>query len=123
MRPIRRILAAVGEPGARRLPAAVKAAQLARALNAKLVLFRAISAPLYLDWDVSLLSTGVADVKRSARAECLAALEVLARRLRRTGIKVEVDALWIVRSCAPPPPSPTHCAARCMRCTPMCRCR
>jgi nucleotide-binding universal stress UspA family protein len=49
MRPIRRILVAVRDPAAKTLPAVYKAAQLARAYDAHLELFHAISAPLYVD--------------------------------------------------------------------------
>jgi universal stress protein E len=91
---IRRILVAVKDPAARRLPGVVKAAQLARALRAELVLFHAISAPLYVDLDVSLLQSGLADIERTTRTACLARLERIARRLRRTGLEVRVSAEW-----------------------------
>ena len=47
--PIRRILIAVREPGAGDFPAAYKAAQLARGLNAELCLFHAIATPIYAE--------------------------------------------------------------------------
>ena len=47
--PIRRILVAVREPVARDFPAAHKAAQLARRLNAELCLFHAIATPVYAE--------------------------------------------------------------------------
>src|SRR5262245_22669617 len=49
MRRIRCILVAVKEPTTKSQPALAKAAQLARALDAALVLFQAIAAPLYLE--------------------------------------------------------------------------
>jgi len=94
MRPIRRILVAVKDPAARSLPALGKAAQLARALGAELVLFQAIAAPLYLDGDISTLGDALVVAARNRRQECLAALERRARRLRRTGLAVTVSAEW-----------------------------
>jgi universal stress protein E len=94
MRRIRRILVAIKNPAARALPAVAKAAQLARAFGAELVLFHAISTPLYLDADVSLLNDGLADAERTTRNGRLEQLEAIARRLRRKGVKVAVSAEW-----------------------------
>jgi universal stress protein E len=95
MRRIRRILVAVRNPAAGRLPAVTKAAQLARALGAKLVLFHAISAPRYLNAvDLPLLDDGLAGAERSTRDACRERLEAVARRLRRQGIRVTVSAEW-----------------------------
>jgi nucleotide-binding universal stress UspA family protein len=59
MRPIRRILAAVKDPTAKALPALEKARQLARALDAELVLFQLASWLLHLtDWEL-LRQSGV----------------------------------------------------------------
>jgi len=93
-RRIRRILVAVKEPAARGLPAVTKAAQLARALGAELVLFQALSAPLYLDGDVTLLNESLAAAERARRDACLARLERIARRLRRANLRVAVSAEW-----------------------------
>ena len=49
MSDIRRILVAIKDPWAPSLPAMEKAAQLARALGAKIRLFHAMSEPLYID--------------------------------------------------------------------------
>ena len=94
MRHIRRILVAVKEPAARALPAVTKAAQLARALGAELVLFQALSAPLYVDGDVTLLNESLAAAERSRRDACLARLERIAQRLRGANLKVAVAAEW-----------------------------
>ncbi len=94
MRRIRRILVAVKDPEARPLAAVNKAAQLARALSAELVLFQAISAPRFLDTDVSLLNDALADAERSTREAAGERLEAIARRLRRTGLRVAVSAQW-----------------------------
>ena len=49
MRPIRRILVAVKNPAARVLPAVNKAAQIAKGLDAQLILFHDIATPLYAE--------------------------------------------------------------------------
>jgi nucleotide-binding universal stress UspA family protein len=92
-RRIRRILVAIKDPEARALPALAKAAQLARGLDAELVLFQAIDAPLYLEADVARRG-GLKDIERRGRAASLARLERRARRLRRLGIRVSVSAEW-----------------------------
>jgi universal stress protein E len=88
MRPIRRILVAIKDPAARMPAAAAKAAQLARPLGAELVLFHAISTPLYLKRGTNLLNGGLADAERQARTACLARLQAVARRLQSKGIKI-----------------------------------
>jgi universal stress protein E len=94
MRAIRRILVAVKDPKAKLLPAVTKAAQLARAFGAELVLFEAIPLPVYLDGDVSLMGDGLADAERTIRDGCLEGLEFIARPLRAKNIKVAVSAEW-----------------------------
>ena len=91
MRRVRRILVAVKDPAAKVLPVLAKAAQLARGLDAELVLFHAIAAPLYLEGD---LAGSRSAIERSTRAACLAQLEVRALRLRSLGISVSVSAEW-----------------------------
>jgi universal stress protein E len=87
MRRIRRILVAIKDSAAEMPPAAAKAAQLARALGAELVLFHAISAPLFLDADLGSLNDRLESEERRARIACHERLEGIARRLRRKGIK------------------------------------
>jgi universal stress protein E len=94
MRAIRRILVAVKDPAAKSLPAVAKAAQLAQALGAQLLLFQAVPPPPWIEGEITLLSSGLADLERTAREACLERLEVIARRVRRGGIKVVVDAAW-----------------------------
>jgi universal stress protein E len=94
MRPIRRILVAVKSPALRMPPAVAKAAQLSRALGAELVLFHAISAPLCLEGDVSLLNDGLAAAERSVRTTCRDSLERIARRLRLGRIEVVSSVQW-----------------------------
>lgn len=94
---IRRILAAVKDPAARRFPGVRKAARLAAAFDAELVLFHALADPVYVggvDADVSLLYDNPPDFERRAREAQLTRLERMARRLRRTGLKVAVSVEW-----------------------------
>jgi universal stress protein E len=94
---IRRILAAVKDPAARRFPGVRKAARLAAAFDAQLILFHALADPVYVggvDADVSLLYDNPSDLERRAREAQLARLERMARRLRRTGLKVAVSVEW-----------------------------
>ena len=93
MQPIRRILAAVKDPGGRSLPAVNKAAQIAKGLNAQLTLFHNIATPVYAE---ALQGRGI-DLKswqrevQSARREQLGKL---AARIRKHGIDVDVAADW-----------------------------
>jgi universal stress protein E len=93
MRRIRRILLAVKDPAAKELAALGKAAQLARALDAELVLFNAIAAPLYLESEIVGIR-GLRDIERRAQDTCRAQLEAHARRLRRFGIRVSALVEW-----------------------------
>ena len=92
---IRRILVAVKNPSAKNSPAVVKGAQLARALNAELILFHAISAPLYVDGDLTLLGGGLADVESTTREHLSGTTRSdRAHRLRDGIRKVTVSAQW-----------------------------
>ncbi len=93
MRRIRRILVAVKDPAARSLPALGKAALLARALDAELVLFQALTGPLSLDTDLAR-ARGLRQIERSTRESCLSRLERQAQRLRRVGLRVTTAAEW-----------------------------
>jgi universal stress protein E len=93
MRRIRRILVAVKDPAAKALPALRKAAQLARSLDAALVLSQAIDAPLYLEGDFARLRS-IRDIERRTRESHLARLERLAQRVRSHGVRVSVSAEW-----------------------------
>jgi universal stress protein E len=75
VRHIDRILVAVKDPYAGRLPGVAKAAQLARAVHAELTLFQVVSAP-HSGAETNLQ---------------LDALEVIARRLRRRAVRVSVS--------------------------------
>jgi universal stress protein E len=94
VRPIRRILVAVKSPGLRMPPAVAKAGQLAHALGAELVLFHAISIPLSLEGNLSLLNQGLVTAEQRARSTCHKRLESIAGRLRRRGVEVVSSVQW-----------------------------
>ena len=97
MSAIRRILAAVKDPAGRRLAGVRKAARLAAALDAELVLFHAVTEPLYvggIDGDLSLLYDNPAEIERRTREAQRERLERIASRLRRTGLTVTVSVAW-----------------------------
>jgi universal stress protein E len=93
MRAIKRILVAIKDPSARSLPALAKAAQLAQALDAKLVLFHALATPVYLESDLELASE-LNGIEQRTQAAAQERLETLAQRLRRHGIEVSASAEW-----------------------------
>jgi universal stress protein E len=90
---IRRILVAVKDLHAKLHPAALKAAQLARACGAELHLFHTVAAPLYED----LYTQGnqsLEGLQRDLRQQALQRLEVIADQLRQHSMKVSVAAEW-----------------------------
>lgn len=91
MHAIRRILVAISNPNARAIPALTKAAQLARALDARLELFHALTWPIYASSD-----RGFREVEASARDRALERLRLLAERLKRSHrlTEVSVSASW-----------------------------
>jgi universal stress protein E len=93
VRAVKRILVAIKDPAARALPALVKAAQLAQALDAKLVLFHALATPVYLETDFEYVNE-LNGVEQRTQAAARERLERLAQRLRRHGIEVSVSAEW-----------------------------
>lgn len=95
MKPIRRILVGIKDPGARSLPAVEKAAQLAKAAGAELALFHAIAATVAAE-PYLYAQGGFAKHERQVRQRHLDALEKLAAGLRRKHrkLKVRVDADW-----------------------------
>ncbi len=93
MSDIRRILVAVKDPWAPSLPAMEKAAQLARALGAKLRLFHAKSEPLYID--VSQANGyDLPQIQRTELSRPARRLEALARRLASRGIAADSAVDW-----------------------------
>jgi universal stress protein E len=93
MKTPRRILVAVKNPGARRQLAVQKAAQLATALGAKLELFHAIAAPVYLD---AFLLQGLTleQTQKQWRERLLHKLETQAQKLRTARLQVSVSCEW-----------------------------
>jgi universal stress protein E len=92
MKPIRHILVAVKDPGAKSLPAVAKAAQLARACGASIELFHALARSVY--FDPMDASAALAEMQETLRARTLERLERVARRIRKHGIAVSVAADW-----------------------------
>ena len=92
MPPIRRILVAIKDPWAKQLPGVDKAAQLARALKAPLMLFHAISDPVNLD-PVLLADESLSQFELAGSSRYRQRLEQLAKRIRR-GIKVTTAVEW-----------------------------
>jgi universal stress protein E len=93
MSAIRRILVAVKDPEARSLPALEKAARLATACKARLILFHAITDLVSVDLFL-LAPDEVKRLKRDTMARYQRRLEVLADRLRDRDIAVSVCAAW-----------------------------
>lgn len=93
MRPIRKILVAVKETRGKVPPAALKAAGIARALDAQLVLFHAIDDPLVIDV-LALGNQSLEALENQARKRYLDQLEKMAAPLRRNGLEVDIAAEW-----------------------------
>jgi universal stress protein E len=87
MRPIRRILVAVKDPGANSLPAVAKAARIARACGAHLELFHALKASVWAN-NSTAYETALLDLQRTQRQQYLQRLGRIAARVRLHGIKV-----------------------------------
>lgn len=87
MRPIRRILVAIKNPGAVALPAVAKAARIARACGAQLELFHAIRASVYADTPAAY-EEALKDLYETQRRQYLQRLGRIAARLRLHEIKV-----------------------------------
>jgi universal stress protein E len=92
MNQIRRIFVAIKDPRAKALPAVLKAAQIAKAEGAELILFQSIALPIYVAGDLSCMGYGLADAERCASESCESSLEAIAKRLRRKDLKVSVSA-------------------------------
>ena len=95
MSAIRRILVPVKDLEAVRLPAVLKAAQLARACGAQLELFHCLATPVYDEvYSLRDQRRRLEDLEREQRAQALEHLQAIAFRLRRHGIRVSVAAEW-----------------------------
>ena len=95
MKAIRRILVGVKDPGARSLPAVHKAASLAEAFDAELVLFHAIAVPVAAE-PYLYKEGGLDKFEHELRQTYLDRLERRAARLRNGNgkLKVRADADW-----------------------------
>lgn len=93
LKPIRRILVAVKSLEARKLPAVLKAAQLARATGAGVELFHALADPVFLD-TLEANRVGVQGIEEQLRGQALRRLEAIAETLRAHSIDVTVSAVW-----------------------------
>jgi universal stress protein E len=93
MKPVRRILFAVKNTGARRHAAADKAIRIAKSLGASLEFFNAISTPVFLEVQ-PLTGTSVAELRRESLALRTRQLEKLAARARKHGVQASGAAEW-----------------------------
>lgn len=93
MSSMRRILAAVKDPGAETVPGVVKATQLARALGAELELFHAITHPVYVDM-LALTGREAKEIQREQHDQCLQRLARIGARARLHTAHVSVAAEW-----------------------------
>lgn len=87
MRPIRRILVAVKDPGANTLPAVAKAARIARACGAHLELFHALKASVWAN-NSTAYERALFDLQQTHGQQYLQRLGRIAARLRLHGIGV-----------------------------------
>ncbi len=95
MKPIRRILVGIKDPGARSLPAVEKAAQLAKATGAELTLFHAITETVAAE-PYLYAQGGFRKHERAVRRRHLERLERVAADLHRRHrkLKLNVEAEW-----------------------------
>jgi universal stress protein E len=91
MRNVRRILVAVKYPGAAALPGVVKAAQLAQALSAELILFHVIHAPICLGTDSACMPDRQGDLDGRVRDGAEESLRQVAQLLRGRGLVVSIS--------------------------------
>jgi len=90
---IRRILVAVKDPDAKSLPSIAKAARLAKAFGAKLILFHAITD--LVSSDIYFVAHGdLSRVRRDTMGLYQKRLETIANRLREQGLDVTICAAW-----------------------------
>jgi universal stress protein E len=109
MRRIRRILVAIKDPSASALPAVTKAAQIAEALGAQLTLFHAVAAPAALANEFAQGQLAVEAPEERDRELQEGALQRIATRLRRRGLRVAT----IAERDQPPDQAILREAARC----------
>ncbi len=93
MKSIRRILVAIKDPESRSLPAVAKAARLAEAFGAELVLFHAIAFPVAAD-PFLYANGGLSKFETNTRKRALQKLDTIAKRLRHQRLRIRVAADW-----------------------------
>jgi universal stress protein E len=93
MRPIKTILVAIKDPTTKTSAAASKAAQLAKGLKARLILFHDIATPMYAE-AIYARQVDLKSLQRETQAMRREQLEKIAQRLRQHAIEVEVAAEW-----------------------------
>jgi universal stress protein E len=90
---IQRILIAVKEPHSRTQPAALKAAQLARACGAEIELLYTLATPATTEMAI-VVDQGLRSVEWALKQHALRQLETLATQLRKSNVKVTVSVEW-----------------------------
>src|SRR5262245_21414265 len=93
MRTVRRVLVAIKDPQARTLAAVDRAVQLARALDAEIQLFHALSTPIYFPLGTHG-EDSLAEIENAERVQIRSRLEALAGPLRKQGIPVTTGVEW-----------------------------
>jgi universal stress protein E len=93
MKPIRRILVAVKNPGLRNQRGVQKALRIARRLGASVELFHAISGPVILELE-PLTGHSVAEIRRESLQLRQARLDRLAAAAHKAGVKASACAVW-----------------------------
>jgi universal stress protein E len=91
--PFNRILVAIKTPASRRQTPMLKAAHLAKAAGAQILLFHALTQPLMVDaWSGG--GESLQELQKRWKVSAMKQLEKLADKLRKTGVQVECDCTW-----------------------------
>jgi universal stress protein E len=93
VKPIRRILFAVKDPGARRQPGLVKAIAIAKSFGASLEVFHALTAPLFTGRE-TLTRMTLATLRQHTVERTRARLEKFAALAKRSGVTLSAAAEW-----------------------------
>jgi universal stress protein E len=93
MQAIRKILVAVKNPEARRLPAIDKAIRIARTLGASIEFFHAIADPVFVEVQ-PLSGHSIADLKRQAVELRQKRLDKLSARAHKLGVEANSSVEW-----------------------------
>lgn len=93
MKPIRRILFALKDPGARRQPGLVKSIAIARSFGASLEVFHALTAPIFAGRE-SLTRMTVSMLRLHAVERTRARLDKFIALAKRSGVALSTAAEW-----------------------------